>query len=839
VSEARIAVWWRSVVTELPARWRRIVVATKPARAALCREARAAWSSSCRMTRRGWRSLAGAGQRLAAVRMSLRNRVLLVLASLAAVSTLFSGLLQDSSLARDLGRASQSRLENAAAMVEQLADRHLAAQIERCRAISSTPQFLANVEAGHVPTLAHFARELAATHGAAAFVFLDAGGSELAGAGDESLRRRLARYLEPLGIRSRECAAVRSASGYLAHEGVVYSVAAVPLEDERRTLGGLVSLAPLGTKELAAWSSLCRGPVWVGPPASDGDPSLVVRPVDDLDLRVSISAAAEREALAHLRWNVLVGGLVGLALAFAASILLARSLVRPICAIQAATDRIRAGNFDFRVDDRRQDEVGDVARAFNLMLESLRHSIDHRMRAENQASHQARHDGLTGLGNRRLLKDRLAQTLANANETSTRIGVLLLDLDRFKDVNDTLGHTAGDELLVQVATRLRMAVAGGMDASEQVLLARSGGDEFTVVLTDVHDRRHLEVIADRILLELAAPYTLGGRQLTLTASTGIAVWPDDAKDIEGLLSASDMAMHHAKNRGGGRYEFYSDSMQEVVARRLALDNGLRHALENGEFELFYQPKVDLRTNQITGMEALLRWSNATYGMIGPEEFIPRIEETGAIVPIGAWVLEQAMKQGVEWQALRSTPVRMAVNISVRQIEQGQGFVDAIAALLAATGFDPRLLELEITEGVLVKDADAAIAVLEKLRLLGINLSLDDFGTGYSSLSQLRRLPIDTLKLDRSFIFGADSDPDAAALIGSIIAMAKVVELRVVVEGVETRKQRRLVERLGCDEIQGYLISKPLPADGATALLRSKRRRPLQPDELAEHLSRVR
>ncbi len=777
--------------------------------------------------------------RQSAVRTSLATRVLLVLVSIAAASTTIAGLLQDNSLTADLQRAAKARLEGAAAMAGQLADQYLAAQVERCRAISSTPQFLANVEARHVPTLLHFASELATTHGAAAVLFLDAGQNVLAGAGDEGLRRRLLRHLDHSSAARPEGArGAATVCTFLGYDGGVYSAAGVPLRDDGRTLGSLIALTALGERQLAAWSGLCRNRVWIG--ASGSDPSLLVRSIDDLELRVCITVDAEREALANSRWNLLTGGLAGLALASAVSIFLARSLVRPICAIGVATERIRAGDLGFRLDDQRRDEVGDVARAFNLMLDSLRHNIDHRVRAENQVSHQSRHDSLTGLGNRRSLKDRLASTLDASRVRESRVGVIFLDVDRFKDVNDALGHTAGDELLVEVAKRLRTCVATGAvgaDGQDQVFVARMGGDEFTIVLCDVRDRQEIEAVADRILAALAVPYSLRGRELVLTASLGIAVWPDDADDVEALLCESDMAMHQAKNHGGGGYEFYSDSMQEVVARRLALDNGLRHALENNEFELFYQPKVDLGTNQITGMEALLRWRHPAYGMVGPDEFIPRLEETGAIVPIGAWVLRTAMQQAVEWQCDRSAPVGIAVNVSVRQIEQGDDFVNEVTALLGATGLDPRLLDLEITEGVLLEDPEAAIVVLEKLRQLGIGLSLDDFGTGYSSLSQLRQLPFDTLKLDRSFICGADSDPDAAALVGSIIAMAKVVELRVVVEGVETRKQRRLLEQLGCDEIQGYLISKPMPAAAATAMLRGKRRRRLRPEQLAAHLAR--
>ena len=348
-----------------------------------------------------------------------------------------------------------------------------------------------------------------------------------------------------------------------------------------------------------------------------------------------------------------------------------------------------------------------------------------------------------------------------------------------------------------------------------------GGDEFTLLLTDIEDRAQIEGLADRILESLADPFELRGQELTLSASLGITLSPDDAKDVETLLKNSDMAMFRAKSQGGRSYEFYADSMQEIAAKRLAMEVKLQRALENDEFELLYQPKVNLKTGQATGVEALLRWRNAEEGLVGPDDFIPIAEETGAIVPIGEWVLRKAIEQALEWQNEGLPSVRIAVNVSARQIEHRGGFVQMVADLLEETGLDPRLLDLEITEGALLRDEDAAIALFEKLQALGVGLSLDDFGTGYSSLSYLQRLPVDTLKIDRSFIQGVDSNPEAAALIGSIIAMAKILHLKVVVEGVETKKQRRFLEELGCDEIQGFLFSKPVSAEKAAAILRRK------------------
>jgi len=758
-----------------------------------------------------------------ALRITLQARLLLVLVSIAGASTGISALLQDRSLSLDLASAAQGRLEEVAAMVSQLTETHLASQVERCRTVASTSQFLANVETGHAPTLARFAQDLAATHEAAAVSFLAADGSEIAGAGDAGLRRRA---LATTG--TTVLAAARSR--FLSQQGVPYVAVHVPLRDADRVLGAVVVTSRIGERVLQAWSRLSRARVWIGDGTGSSDPSLLVRALGEVELRVALPLAAEREALANSRWSLFTGGLVGLALASAVSLVVARSLVRPIVAIQTAAERIRHGELDFRLDDRRRDEVGDVARAFNHMLESLAQNIAHRERAERQRDHQARHDSITGLGNRRLLRDRGAQAFAYARRRGTQVGAIHVGLDRFKDVNDTLGHGAGDELLAAVAGRLRACITSlDLDAPEDrevVFPARLGGDEFALVLPCT-DAQGLARVAERVLAALNQPYVVLGRDLAVPASVGIATAGGEG-DIETLLREADMAMHEAKAQGGARVERYSDSMQTAVARRLALDNELRHALANDEFQLFYQPKLDLLANRITGMEALLRWTSRTHGMIGPDEFIPRIEETGAIVPIGAWVLRTAMQQAAQWQQPGSPPVGVAVNVSGRQIEQGDAFAAEVERLLDATGLDPKLLELEITEGVLLHDPDAAVRVCERLRRLGIRWALDDFGTGYSSLSQLRRLPIDTLKVDRSFVRGAVRDAAATALIGSIIELAKVVDLRVVVEGVETRAQRRLLENLGCDEIQGYLIGEPMAAAAAAELLRGDRRRARRP-----------
>jgi len=554
--------------------------------------------------------------------------------------------------------------------------------------------------------------------------------------------------------------------------------------------------------------------------------SMPARALGSLAFRVTTTFDAEARALANSRRNIFTGGMLGLALACAASLFLARNLVRPIQAIQKATERIGNGDLDFRLEMDRGDEVGDVAQGLNLMLDHLQKNIQERLKFEKQISHLAYHDSLTGLGNRLLLRERLATALENQRSENSSVAVIFMDLDRFKNVNDTMGHTAGDELLTKVAKRLHACVeaidiADG-DGEVETLLARLGGDEFTLLLSDVANRQQVESLAEKILESLSAPFDLRGQKVSLSASLGIALSPDDAQDVETLLRDSDMAMFHAKNQGGRGYEFYADSMEEIAAKRLDLEHRMQQALERDEFVLYYQPKVDVITGLVTGVEALLRWIDPERGIVGPDEFIPMAEETGVIIPIGDWVLKQAMQQLVTWQQEGLPAMRVAVNVSVRQIDPRLDFVGKVVSLLEETGLDPKLLDLEITEGALLSDEETAIPMFQQLRNLGVGLSLDDFGTGYSSLSYLRRLPIDTLKIDRSFIQCIDTNPADAALVGSIIAMARVLGLRVVVEGVETRAQQSFLVELGCDEIQGFIFSQPISAEQTTEILRHKK-----------------
>lgn len=768
------------------------------------------------------------GTRERLVRITLGTRLFLVLVSMAAATSLTIVLLQDRSLSGDLQRAAQARLQWTSGVASQLLDEHLAAQFERYRTLSTTPQFIANLESHHAPTLSDYAERQAGLNGAQVILFIDGEGEEVAGCGDEELRALVQQHLKGTAPSATATAGEGAKTTLVALHGIPYSVVNIPLHDDTQLVGGLVALEAIGLAELNGWSRLCGARVTVDDGPVGDQLSRNFRSVGGLLFRVATSFDNERGALANSRKNAIVGGLVGLALATVASLLLARSLVRPILAIRGATERIAGGDLQFRLDSGRSDEVGDVARGFNFMLERLDQNIRERKDIENQITYLAYHDSLTGLGNRRLLKERLDAAIERSHSEDSDVAVMFLDLDRFKDVNDALGHTAGDELLIDVARRLDYCLEAMGFASEEeegrALLARLGGDEFTILLAGVEDRQEVEVLAKRILRALASPMTLRKQEVRLSASMGIALAPENADDAETLLRYSDMAMFHAKNRGGRGYEFYSDSMQEIASKRLALERKMERALENQEFELYYQPKLDLETGQVKSAEALLRWRDPLQGLVGPADFIPIAEETGAIVPIGDWVLREAVEQAVRWQEEGVPPVRIAVNVSARQLECGGDFASKVADLLEETGLDPSLLDLEITEGAMLKDEEEVIALLENLRDQGVGLALDDFGTGYSSLSYLRRLPINTLKIDRSFIMGVDSNPEEAALVESIISMAKTLSLRVVAEGVETRKQQKFLDELGCDEIQGFLFCRPIDAAAAAEFLSRKRRK---------------
>jgi diguanylate cyclase (GGDEF)-like protein len=393
--------------------------------------------------------------------------------------------------------------------------------------------------------------------------------------------------------------------------------------------------------------------------------------------------------------------------------------------------------------------------------------------------------------------------------------VLHLDLDRFKVINDTVGHPIGDRVLKVIAERLNAAVRKGDT------VARLGGDEFVVALADLAEVHDVPRVAEKLIAALHPPVVIDGREYFVTASIGVSLHPWDGDDAETLLRNADVAMYRAKEKGKNNFQFYSPAMNAEAPRRLAIETDLRRALERREFLLHYQPKVDLATGRVAGMEALLRWQHPKQGLISPLDFIPLLEETGLIVPVGEWVLRSACAQNRSWQEAGLAPLRVAVNLSARQFKQ-PGLVEMVGEVLAEVGLDPGLLELELTESILLEHTEESLATLRRFHDMGIHLALDDFGTGYSSLSYLKRFPIDSLKIDRSFIHDVTTNPDDATIARTVIAMAHNLRMTAVAEGVETREQLEFLRSHECDQMQGYYFSRPLAAEAFAQLLADNR-----------------
>lgn len=435
-----------------------------------------------------------------------------------------------------------------------------------------------------------------------------------------------------------------------------------------------------------------------------------------------------------------------------------------------------------------------------LLVRSLRYAIE-RKRAEERMQHMVTHDALTNLPNRMLFIDRLAQALIHAPRHDRMVAILLMNLDRFKRVNDTLGHPVGDLLLIAMADRLSEILRKGDTVSRLV------GDEFALILDDIADADDVSGIAQKVSDSFAIPFEVVGHTLNVTASIGVSVFPEDCDNPATLLKNADLAMCRAKELGSGGYQRYSSAMNDNASHHLRLENKLCHALDRDEMFLRYQPQIDLITGKIVAVEALLRWQNPDLGLVSPAEFITVAEETGLITRIGEWVLRAACQQNKAWQTAGYPPIRMAVNLSARQFRQRQ-LIGTIHQVLSETGLDPSYLELELTESVMHGGETAAI--LQKLKDAGIHIAIDDFGMGYSSLSYLKRFPVTKLKIDQSFVQGIPDDADDMAITTAIVAMAHSLKLQVIAEGVETMKQQDFLRSLECHEMQGYYFNKPLP-----------------------------
>ncbi len=451
--------------------------------------------------------------------------------------------------------------------------------------------------------------------------------------------------------------------------------------------------------------------------------------------------------------------------------------------------------------------------------------ITDRNKSEREIHRLAYFDSLTGLPNRVLFKDRLAQALLHAHRYHTTLATLFLDLDRFKVINDTLGHTTGDLLLKSVAERLAESVrhsdsvCRSVGEKENHSLARLGGDEFTVLLTNLREVQDAGKVARRILDSLAQSFSIEGREIFVTASVGIAIFPDDGDSVDALLKNADSAMYHAKEHGRNNVQFYSNTFNAAAHERLILEGELRHALTREEFVVYYQPQIDLRTHRMVGAEALVRWLHPQHGLLPPAKFLPAAMDTGLIRAIDEWVLRTACRHNQAWQQCGKMPVCISVNLS-HSLFHSNTLLSVVEETLNQTGLIPACLKLELTESIAMRNVDAAIVMLTTLKAMGVQLSIDDFGTGYSSLSYLQRLPINTVKIDQSFIQEILTQTSPAPIVRAIIAMAHSLNLLVLAEGVEQEAQRVLLVEQGCDQAQGYLFGRPMPADAFAALLPS-------------------
>jgi diguanylate cyclase (GGDEF)-like protein len=546
--------------------------------------------------------------------------------------------------------------------------------------------------------------------------------------------------------------------------------------------------------------------IWLhtGLPRSHGEALRLALVVPEMDLRSPVDSQFRKALLGLLGLAAVVFAAAGLLVEFSVR----RQAMRSIRAIA----RMDAGNYSELIGPSyARGELGDVMRALDRMATSLTRQQQSIAQHTQALERQARLDPLTQLANRYCLTERLEEALVLARRKGLEVGVLVLDLDRFKGVNDSLGHNRGDLLLQEVASRLRCCV------EPKDTVARLGGDEFVIVLPDLPSTDAVTPVAQRILHALTLPVEMGQASWLLSTSLGIALFPRDGESGEVLLRHADVAMYGAKDQGGNRMLFFSPQMTQALEQRLHTEAGLRYAIDNNGLQLHYQPIVDAATGRISSWEALVRWHDPERGLVLPSQFIGVAEETGLIVPMGEWVLRDACVQAQRWREAGWGDIPVAVNLSARQF-QVPDLDQTVARALQETGCPARLLQLEITESSIMDPVDQALCTMDRLTALGVQLAIDDFGTGYSSLSQLKRFPVSKLKIDQSFVADLGQDGNGEVLVNAIVALAQKLGLRTVAEGVETEEQAALLTKLGCDELQGYLFSPPREAAAQEALL---------------------
>ena len=543
--------------------------------------------------------------------------------------------------------------------------------------------------------------------------------------------------------------------------------------------------------------------------ASERDHSSVVRPV--LHHKEAVGTVYLSSDLGDLQRRrshllLLAGGLLLMAIAVGtvSGSLLQRRVSKPITDLARAMHDVTAEyNFAARVSVTGNDDIAQLGAGFNTMLSELEQRDIGKKLAESKLQYQALYDELTGLPNRRLLADRLKQTIAGSARAGGIVALLYVDLDGFKLVNDSLGHAAGDLLLGQVASRMqtRIRVAD--------TLARLGGDEFTVVLSGLHNKEEALLVGKQLLEMLSTPFVIEGQKITISASIGISVFPETASDSASLLQQADSAMYAAKRNGKNGIMYYTLELGTLVKERMQIESQLRGAMGRGEICVHYQPEFDLATRRLIRFEALARWNHPTLGSISPVKFIPIAEENGMIVTLGAYIMERACAEAATWQKIAPYPLQVAVNISSVQLSR-ENFVQEVLDVLQRTGLPPNLLQLEVTESVMVSGAARSAETIKRFRELGIGVAIDDFGTGYSCLSYLPRLSFDSLKIDRSFVNELGAKGETRAMVSSLIGLAHNFGMRVIVEGVEDPEQLELLKDLGGDEVQGFLLGRPTP-----------------------------
>ncbi|BBB89933.1 MAG TPA: EAL domain-containing protein [Methylomusa anaerophila] len=498
--------------------------------------------------------------------------------------------------------------------------------------------------------------------------------------------------------------------------------------------------------------------------------------------------------------------------------MLNRIITQPLNNMLIVVEEVAAGNYSGLagyVPVCSQDEIGKLSQGFYKMSHALQKYFSELAEKNQQIYAFAYQDALTGLPNRRQFIDRMEILLREGEAENRGIAVLFIDLDSFKDINDTLGHNTGDGLLIAVAGRLALSLP------EADTVARLGGDEFTIIFSHNAARQKVTELAQKILAAFLKPFSVSNNAFYITASIGISMCPHDGNNVDALLRAADTAMYAAKRRGKNNFQYYTEEMHEAISRRMILEKHLRTALQEEQLKMYYQPKVDPFSGQITGMEALIRWHDSELGEVSPAEFIPIAEETGLIIPLGAWVLRTVCRQNMKWQQEGVAFLRVAVNLSPRQFHQQQ-LVEQIIDILHETGLESKYLELEITEGALMDKTDETMNVLRQMKEIGIFISIDDFGTGYSSLEYLKQFPIDCLKIDKTFIDEINKQSMQSNIAQVIITLGNSLNLKVVAEGVETAEQLDFLKNHRCDEVQGYYFYHPLPIQDFEQLMRSKR-----------------